>query len=229
LGPDQELDLFCTTQRRKTVPDSYAYIISNNKIDPIFARIRSAAKPERFSRDTLNTWGFTASNDRAMVSVMKMLGFINEAGAPTEYYDRLRDPTDWRYALADRMRSAYSDLFAIDSNMNTAPEGEVKGAISRITGKDEESVGRYFSTFKTLASLGRFEPKPSRASDALKPGPVEEPAAPAAKAKTEPPAEEPTHRRRSEYHYNIQIHLPVTTDISVYNAIFKSLKENLGI
>jgi hypothetical protein len=68
------------------LPDSYAYIISNNKIDPIFTRIRSAAKPERFNRDTLNTWGFTASNDRAMVSVMKMLGFINDAGAPTEYY-----------------------------------------------------------------------------------------------------------------------------------------------
>ena len=37
-----------------------------------------------------------------------------------------------------------------------------------------------------------------------------------------------THRR-SDFHYNIQIHLPVTTDITVYNAIFKSLKENLGI
>lgn len=31
------------------------------------------------------------------------------------------------------------------------------------------------------------------------------------------------------FHYNIQIHLPATTDISVYNAIFKSLKDNLLI
>ncbi|CAJ0817168.1 hypothetical protein LMG19087_03007 [Ralstonia wenshanensis] len=210
------------------MPDSYAYIISNNKIEPIFTRVRSAAKPERFTRDTLNTWGFTASNDRAMVSVMKMLGFINEAGAPTEYYDRLRDPNDWRYVLAERIRAAYSDLFAIDSNMNVAPEGEVRGAISRITGKDEESVGRYYSTFKTLAGLGKFEPKPSRTSEATKPSPTEETTVSLATTKTEHP-EEPPHRRRSEYHYNIQIHLPVTTDISVYNAIFKSLKENLGI
>lgn len=28
-------------------------------------------------------------------------------------------------------------------------------------------------------------------------------------------------------HYNIQIHLPATKDIEVYNAIFKSLKEQL--
>lgn len=31
---------------------------------------------------------------------------------------------------------------------------------------------------------------------------------------------EPCRRRKSEYHYTIQIHLPVTSDISVYKAIF---------
>ena len=28
-------------------------------------------------------------------------------------------------------------------------------------------------------------------------------------------------------HYNIQIHLPATKDVEVYNAIFKSVKEHL--
>lgn len=207
--------------------DSYAYIISNNKIEPIFSRIRSAAKPERFSQQTLSTWGFTASNDRAMVSVMKGLGFLTDSGVPTEYYDRLRDPNDWRYVLAERIRAAYSDLFAIDANMNSAPEAEVRGAMLRITGKDEETVGRYYSTFKALVSLAKFEPKPSRVADAVM-QPTEEPTS-SVKPKVEVPTEESTHRRRSEYHYNIQIHLPVTTDVTVYNAIFKSLKENLGV
>jgi hypothetical protein len=31
----------------------------------------------------------------------------------------------------------------------------------------------------------------------------------------------------SGLHYNIQIHLPATKDIEVYNSIFKSLKEHL--
>ncbi|NYI02128.1 DUF5343 domain-containing protein [Cupriavidus plantarum] len=209
------------------MPDSYAYIISNNKIEPIFSRIRSAAKPERFSQQTLSTWGFTASNDRAMVSVMKGLGFLTDSGVPTEYYDRLRDPNDWRYVLAERIRAAYSDLFAIDAKMNSAPEAEVRGAMLRITGKDEESVGRYYSTFKALVSLAKFEPKPSRVADVVTQS-TEEPVS-SVKPKVEVPAEESTHRRRSEYHYNIQIHLPVTTDVTVYNAIFKSLKENLGV
>jgi Family of unknown function (DUF5343) len=209
------------------MPDSYAYIISNNKIEPILSRVRSAAKPERFTRETLATWGFTASNDRAMVGVMKGLGFITEAGAPTEVYDRLRDPNDWKYVLAERVRTAYSDLFAIDSNMNSAPEAEIKGAMLRITGKDEESVNRYYATFKTLVGLAKFDAKPSKTAAAtaepkIEPNPTVSP-------KADVQAVDSSRSRSTEFHYNIQIHLPVTTDITVYNAIFRSLKENLGV
>ena len=31
----------------------------------------------------------------------------------------------------------------------------------------------------------------------------------------------------SGLHYNIQIHLPATKDVEVFNAIFKSIKEHL--
>ncbi len=208
------------------MPDSYPYIISNNKIEPVLNRIRSAAKPERFSiRETLNKWGFTASNDRAMVAVLKELGFLNEGGIPTEFYDRLRDPNDWKYVLGERVRELYADLFAIDGSIQTAPEAEIKGAISRVTGQDDETVKRYYATFKTLASLAKFETKPIKAVKI-----DEKPEDPAIiKTKTEPQPDTHDTRRRSEYHYNIQIHLPVTTDISVYNAIFKSLRDNLGV
>lgn len=34
-------------------------------------------------------------------------------------------------------------------------------------------------------------------------------------------------RADTTLHYNIQIHLPATKDVEVFNAIFKSLKEHL--
>lgn len=205
------------------MPVSYPYIVSNNKIGPILTRARSAAKPERFTRDTLQKWGFTASNDRAMVGVLRDLGFINESGIPTPYYDRLRDPTDWAFVLAERMRELYADLFAIDSNIPASPETEIKGAISRVTGKDDESVKRYYSTFKTLVGLANFDQKTSRAAK-----PAKEEVVPGA-VEREKILGNAQGRRTSDFHYNVQIHLPVTTDITVYNAIFKSLKENLDI
>lgn len=202
------------------MPDRYPYTISNNKIEPILTRIRSAARPERFSQELLKTWGFTASNDRAMVRVMRDLGFVGPTGTPTEHYDRLRHPNDWPYVLAERIQDLYRDLYAIDSNMHRAPESEIRGAMSRVTGKDDETVQRYYNTFKALASLANFNPK-AGGSERPKPPPKHE----REEAKPEPSP----IRRQTEYHYNIQIHLPVTTDITVYNAIFKSLKDNLGI
>ncbi len=209
------------------MPESYPYIISNNKIEPILAKIRSAAKPDRFSQDLLKKYGFTASNDRAMVAVLRGLGFITENGTPTEYFDRLRDPNEWKYVLGERVRALYSDLYALDTDMHKAPENEIKGAISRVTGKDDKSVGRYFTTFKTLASLARFDARLARRDS----GQQEAEKGPEEDKPAEERREEPADRRYREpdFHYNIQIHLPVTTDVSVYNAIFRSLKEHLSI
>jgi hypothetical protein len=205
--------------------ESYPYIISNNKIEPILSKIRSAAKPERFStREALAKWGFSASNDRAMVSVLKDLGFLTESGAPTEYYDRLRDPNEWRYVLGERMRDLYSELFAIDTAIHSAPENEIKGAISRVTGKDNESVKRYYATFKALATLAKFEPRPGRNV-----APDEKPQVEEHSENHVPSSSHTQSHRRSDFHYNFQIHLPATTDIAVYNAIFKSMKDNLGM
>ena len=216
------------------MPDSYPYTISNNKIAPVFTRIQTAAKPDKVSQALLAQWGFTASNDRAMLRVLRDLRFTNENGAPTAAYDALRDHVNWKYTLADQIRICYADLYAIDPNFQALSEAEIKSTMMRITGKDEETAKRYLSTFKTLASLANFAPRPGSKSSAAEEKPAgnvlkQQPDAPPHLAQTLAPAVVDHSKRKSEYHYNIQIHLPVTSDISVYNAIFKSLKENLDI
>jgi hypothetical protein len=218
-------------QRRYLVPGQYPFIVSNNKIEPLLSRIRTATKPERLTMDLLTTWGFPSSNDRAMPRLLRALGFLTESSQPTAQYDRLRDPRDYRRALGDSIRATYADLFSIDPNIHKAPDDDVRAAMSRITGKDIETVKRYFSTFKTLVSLADLEPLAPNAPLPTSAPSVEVPAPPS------PPAPASQHvgqagfvqPRKSEYHYNIQIHLPVTTDITVYNAIFKSLRDNLGV
>jgi hypothetical protein len=133
--------------------------------------------------------------------------------------------TDWKNLLGQQIMELYSDLYATNMAIHNAPDEEVKGAISRITGKDVVLVGRYFATFKALTALAKFDGK-------LKPEAVKPPEAEAksgADTKTEKTPDPSEERRDSSFHYNIQIHLPATTDISVYNAIFKSLKEHLNI
>ena len=137
-----------------------------------------------------------------------------EDGTPTPIYDQLKDSTLTAKVLATQIRILYADLFAINTELQRAPENEIKGAISRVTGKDEEGVIRIYNTFKALCSIADF-------SDNISHSPVPE------KVEETASVAIPLSNRKNEFHYNIQIHLPATTDVSVYNAIFKSLKDNL--
>jgi hypothetical protein len=211
--------------------DDYPYMMSNNKIKPIIDAIHDAAKPAKFSHEFLKQIGFSSSNDRAVIPLFKRLGILNDNGSPTHYYDDLKDITKRDSALGSRIRELYSDLYAINTKIHEADEDTIKGAISRVTGKDATSVGRYFTTFKTICGLAKFE-----VAKPVSVPPVNVPDVPDAENGSENgsgnggagqiPASIPG---QAGFHYNIQIHLPATTDISVYNAIFKSLKDNLII
>lgn len=196
----------------------YPYMISNNKILPILDKIEAAEKPQKFSYLFLKNLGFTSSNDRAFIPLLRRLGFIREDGIPTEYYDQLRDKTKRLFILGDKIKELYSDLYTINTEIHSASEEEIKGAISRVTGKDSKSVNRYYSTFKSLISIAKFGKKPENKKEEI-----------TQKDVNTKPETQHLEIPIQGFHYNIQIHLPATTDISVYNAIFKSIKENLGI
>ena len=202
--------------------DDYPYMVSNNKISPIIDAIHSAAKPPVFSHEFLKKIGFNSSNDRAVIPLFKRLGFLTESGVPTPHYDDLKDKTKRFKSLAQRVRDLYSEIYAINTEIHSGTEDEIKGAISRVTGKDAVAVGRYYLTFKALVSLADFSTIsiPNRKENE--------------RPKDESGIQDSEHKHKGQirpnnFHYNIQIHLPPTTDISVYNAIFKSLKDNLLI
>ncbi len=192
----------------------YPYMLSNNKIKAIITKIQQAARPTKFTIEFLRSLGFTSTNDRAFIPLVKKLGFLMEDGTPTSLYDQLKDSTSTAKVLALQIKTFYSELYTINTEIHNAPESEIKGAISRVTGKDEEGVARIFNTFKALCAIADFnavvvEKKEEKNVEIVTP-------------------QEPANiSRRNEFHYNIQIHLPATNDISVYNAIFKSLKDNL--
>lgn len=202
--------------------DSLPYMMSNNKIEPILEQIRKAAEPTKFTYNFLKNLGFKSTNDRAIIPLLKALGFILDNGSPTEYYKDLRDETIWEKVLGRQIKELYSDLYTINTEIHESSDDEMKGAISRVTGKDAKMVGRMFNTFKTLIKLADF--------NGVEPAKEE-----VKETKKENVSNEKPHNIqipikkeiKPDFHYNIQIHLPATTDISVYNAIFKSIKENI--
>lgn len=93
------------------------------------------------------------------------------------------------------------------------------------TDKGERVVKEIVATFKALCKIADFSPVDGE--DLGAPSVVEAAQTPATATQSERGELPRAHARATTFHYNIQIHLPTTTDISVYNAIFKSLREQL--
>ena len=203
----------------------YPYMISNNKIAPILEKIRSSATPEKFTQEWLKQLGFASSNDRAFIPLLKKLGFITDDGVPTQYYSKLRDVATAKIVLADRIRNLYSEVFAINVDANAQTDETLKGIFSRVTGKDEKAVARMQATFKALCSQGDFVSVMTNNVGVATEKDVSNENINDSIELIQ--GKENIAYKQPDFHYNIQIHLPATTEISVYNAIFKSLKENL--
>lgn len=68
-----------------------AYVLPSGRIPDLFQKIRDGQPPERFTSQQLKDWGFTSTNDRAFIGLLKALGFLTTDGRPTQRYSDYRD------------------------------------------------------------------------------------------------------------------------------------------
>ena len=207
------------------MPLTNAYLLPVNRIPDMFQRIRDGQAPERFTHQLLKDWGFSSTNDRAFIPLLKALGFLTTDGKPTARYLDYRDHSRSKLILGEAVREAYGDLFLIKENPTTSDRAAIEGKFKSFHNASDNVAGLMAKTFFALLPLADLT---SRAIPQAQ-------AAPAASSPFSPPPPEleaaaPIHTRTlrgAGLHYNIQIHLPATKDIEVYNAIFRSLREHL--
>jgi len=207
------------------VPTAYMQSVKN--LAAILSEIQQAPVPQKFTVEFLKTLGFTSSNDRSILGVLKALGSLDQAGVPTEQYRRYRNKADAPYVLASAVREAYSDLFLARENAETLPNDRIKGILATKVDKGDAVLDKMAMTFRALVGLAKWD-RPSQKEQPEKP-PEEASDVPRDEAHVPvlPDVRVPVPQVPLQYAYNIQIQLPATKDISVYNAIFKSIREHL--
>lgn len=203
------------------------YLNSVSKVQAIMAKIIEGTAPEKFTTGHLKAIGFGASNDRAMVPLLKDLGFLSTEGIPTQRYHDYRNSARSKKVLGEALKEAYPEIFHITET----PTAENKQAISGLF-KSTHNVSDQVANFMTNTFLVLLEisdisheqkNKESNATNSeaavkkkeknAKPQPIIDPIIP--------------NQGIANLRYNIEIHLPATKEIEVYNSIFKSLKEHL--
>ena len=192
------------------------------QVTKVLEKIKEASAPDRFTLDFLATrLGFKSASIKPFVPLAKRLGLLALDGSPTDLYNSFRNPSQSGAALATAMKKGYGEIFACNEYANNLNHKDLGGLVMQITGlkKDHQAVRGIVGTFEALKSIADFSSG------------IEKPEVKVEEEKTPRTDLMITHKSFEEVgvnlSYTINLVLPRTNDISIFNAIFKSIRENL--
>ena len=198
------------------------YLITTKNLAAVINSVVSAKAPEHFTNKFLENLNFKSSNDRLYVGLFKALGLLDEGGVPTPRYYEFIDQTQTGKVLALCIEEAYEDLFNLRKDAQNMTIDEVKNKFKTLTQgqKSDKVLGLMANTFKNLCDLADWSEQ----------GVVAESNDEVVVEQTHTPPHNIVSSQQTakmSLNYNIQIHLPETTNMAVYDAIFQSLKKHL--
>lgn len=189
-------------------------------IPKILNKIKEAKTPARFTVDFLGTnLGFSSGSARAFIPYAKRLGLLSSDGTPSEIYNSFRNPDHSKGAMARSIKTGYNELYERNEYAHKLDRSGLEGLIVQVTGLDKgaatlRSIANSFEALKPFADFDGSEPKKEEH-----------------KSKTDLPKKTEDSNTPDELKFNlsytINLNLPKTDDIAVFNAIFRALKENL--
>jgi hypothetical protein len=167
---------------------------------------------------------------RPIIPFLKRIGFLGSDGAPTDRYKQFRNKTNSGAAAAAALREGFQALFEINESAHKLSDEELRGLIVQITGaqKDSSTVVQILGSFKALLSVANVNAPALTGSGTPPEDEAEE--GDGGTGKDDVPDEElevPGGVGQLRLGYTINLNLPATSDIAVFNAIFKSLREHI--
>lgn len=183
--------------------------------------IVTAERPDKFSADFMATvLKISGGSARAVPPILKRMGFLNSDGSPADLYSRFKSDSGRSSAALEGLRKAFPEIFRRNEFAHRADPDKVRDIIVEITGlnKNDQVVRAISGTFQTIRAFVDIN---KLSDEDLERPPKSEPSEQAALLMRAP------GNRDISLTYQIHVVLPETTNIQVFNAIFKSLKENL--
>lgn len=214
----------------KTIPSQPAvtipvpYMFAYGTISKVLERIQSASTPERFTQDFLSTkLNMKGGSPRPIIPFLKKTGFLNSDGTPTEIYKEFRNSSLRGKAAAQAVKKGYHPLYEINEYVHDLSDKELEGVIVQATGLDSNSktVKVIAGSFKALRGFAKFD------GDSEREGILPEATDSEKKIGTSIDSESGKIPIGLKLGYVINLNLPATSDIAVFDAIFKSLRKHI--
>ncbi len=197
------------------------YVTASGNITKALEKIQPATTPERFTHDFLSTkLGMSGGSARPVVPFFKRVGLLGSDGTPTDRYKAFRGDSTRGAAAAAALREGYAPLYEINEYAHELDDKKLKELIVHVTGAQDGSstVGAIHGSFRAVQAFANFDDTEVERDE----DDVDE---------TDESKDEisgiATPLAGLSVGYTINLHLPATSDVAVFNAIFKSLRENL--
>lgn len=206
---------------RRKIPGGLPYTTSPGVLKSVLEKIPHSEKPHVFNPDFISTvLGSSGGAARQVPPILKTAGLLTQSGAPTELYSQFQTESGRSAAAVQILKNGFAEVFRRNQFAHRADESTLTDIVVSVTGlPKKDPVVRYIiNTFKAFQDYA----KGARDTDV-----AEVEAAPVEREAGAPLASTEAVARTMQLAYNINVVLPETTNVEVYNAIFRSLKANL--
>jgi hypothetical protein len=196
------------------------YVLAYGNITRVLEKIQPAATPSRFTQDFLATkLNMTGGGAKSVIPYLKRTGFLASDGAPTERYKRFRSDATRGAAGAAALKQGYSALYELNEYAHALDDNGLKDLVVQVTGSEKTAsvIPKIVKSFRALQQFADFDAAEGEQPDEPEPDADDE-------RESGGVPELPSNLRIG---YTINIQLPTTTEIAVFDAIFKSLRDNL--
>jgi hypothetical protein len=199
------------------------YVTAPGNVEKAFLGIKAAATPAQAGQDFVKSiLKIPGGSGNQVAAFLKKIGFVRADGTPSDIYKRFRNPTTSGTAMMEALRIGYPALFQRNETWYTLGDEELRGLIVEETGQAHDSsvVSLALATIKGMKKFADL-----KAASKVTVIPHEEHRDPPPHVPQLPP--QLPQGMGLNLGYTINLNLPATSDIAVFNAIFKSLKEHL--
>ncbi len=201
------------------------YVNAYGGINKLLTKMKTASVPTKVTRDFLSTiLGLKSSSYHAMLPLLKRLGFIDQGNVPTQRYKDFRSDSKSGFVMAKTIKEAYADIYQGNEYAHQLEKNELVDLVATVTGaaKNDAAVVAVVGTFTELVKFATFDVGdiPEEIGD------VEDEEA-EVESNFSHNDQHPVGKVKFGISYTINLNLPATTEVKVFDAIFKSLKKNL--
>jgi hypothetical protein len=208
------------------MPQELPYLASYKNVGLLFEKIKAAKAPEAFTQKFLHdTLGLKSKGDRALIALLKSLGFIENSGKPTPRYAALKNDKIAGIEIARGIREAYAPLFAANEDAHELATPDLKGLVAQVSGADSGTASKILGTLKALLAIADFKSDATLKQDQHAIADKEKQLEKERAADLLKQDDKSLAGMRPEFHYNLQIHLPTSGSEDTYMNIFNAIRK----